>query len=104
MTHPSPDRPIALVTGVSRKIGIGAAIALTLAESGWEIATTFWQPYDARMPWGSEPTEAEAILDQARAFSTRALSIEADLSDTEAPASIFDYVEGALGPVTAGTN
>ena len=51
------SRPIALVTGVSRKIGIGAAIALALAESGWDVAITYWRPYDATMPWGSEPQE-----------------------------------------------
>ena len=46
-------RPIALITGASRRIGIGAAIALSLARAGWDIATTFWQPYDESMPWGS---------------------------------------------------
>jgi len=31
-------RPIALVTGASRTIGIGSSIALTLAEAGWDVA------------------------------------------------------------------
>ena len=101
MTQISPERPIALVTGVSRKIGIGAAITLALAESGWDVAPTFWRPYDATMPWGSESAEAEAILDQVRSFSSRAISIEADLSDTASPTRIFDFVEESLGPVTA---
>jgi 3-oxoacyl-[acyl-carrier protein] reductase len=90
-----------LVTGASRTIGIGAAIALALAESGWDVATTFWRPYDATMPWGSKSTEAEAILDRVRGFSSRAISIEADLSDTASAARIFDFVEQELGPVTA---
>lgn len=62
MTKASHERPVALVTGVSRKIGIGAAIALALAESHWDVATTFWRPYDATMPWGSASTEAQAIV------------------------------------------
>jgi 3-oxoacyl-[acyl-carrier protein] reductase len=101
MSRPLPERPIAIITGASRKIGIGAAIALMLAESGWDVATTFWRPYDATMSWGSEPAEAEALLDQARGFGSRALAVEADLADTAVPARIFDAVERALGPVTA---
>ena len=53
------------------------------------------------MPWGSESSEAEAILDQMRSLSARTISIEADLSDAAAPPRIFDFVEGSLGPVTA---
>jgi 3-oxoacyl-[acyl-carrier protein] reductase len=101
LTEAPLERPVALVTGASRKIGIGAAIALALAESGWDVGTTFWRPYDATMPWDSVPAEAEAILDQVRSYSARALAVEADLSDTAAPRHIFDAVEESLGPVTA---
>jgi len=101
MSQIPPERPIALVTGASRKIGIGAAITVALAESGWDVATTFWRPYDAAMPWGNEPTEAGELLEQVRGFGSRALAIEADLSDTASPTRIFDGVEKALGPVTA---
>ena len=101
MTQPSLTRPIVLVTGASRAIGIGAAIALALAQSGWDVATTFWRPYDATMPWGNKSSEAEAVVDRVRGLGSRAVAIEADLSDTAAPARIFDAVEEALGPVTA---
>ena len=97
----STQRPIALVTGASRTIGIGAAIAVALAESGWDVATTFWRPYDATMPWGSRSSEAGAVLEQVRAFSPLSVSIEADLSNPAAPGRIFDFVEQGLGPVTA---
>jgi 3-oxoacyl-[acyl-carrier protein] reductase len=101
MTQIVSERPVALITGVSRKIGIGAAITHALVESGWDVATTFWRPYDATMPWGNEATEAEAILNEARRFSAGVMSIEADLSDVASPARIFDKVEQTLGPVTA---
>ncbi len=44
-------RPVALVTGASRQRGIAAALARGLAQSGWDVATTYWRPYDATMPW-----------------------------------------------------
>ena len=34
--------PVVLVTGVGRTVGLGAAIALRLAEDGWDVATTHW--------------------------------------------------------------
>lgn len=46
------ERPVALVTGVGRTVGIGAGVARRLAESGWNVAFTYWTAYDERMTWG----------------------------------------------------
>jgi len=56
----------AVITGVSRKIGIGAAIARALAEVGCNIFTTYFRPYDATMPWGSQENEAVEIIAELR--------------------------------------
>jgi 3-oxoacyl-[acyl-carrier protein] reductase len=57
--HP-PDRRrldgrVALVTGVSRAVGIGASVAVRLHDLGATVVATGWSPHDAEMPWGEQP-------------------------------------------------
>ena len=78
---------IALVTGVSRQIGIGYSIARTLQRDGWTVITTGWRAYDDKMHWGQDATPLA--------------SIEADLSDPMAPADLFTQVNKQIGTVNA---
>lgn len=94
----------ALITGASRLAGIGAALVNALAEAGADIFTTWWRPYDATMPWGSQADEAQSILADARLLGVRAAGMEADLSDPTVPARIFDAAEKTFGPVSILVN
>jgi 3-oxoacyl-[acyl-carrier protein] reductase len=100
-TSSSSARPIALVTGVGRTAGIGAAIAIRLARDGWDVATTHWAPYDERMPWGHPAGDVERIAAQLREAGARTVSVADDLTDVNAPGRIFDAVRAELGLVTA---
>ena len=99
-SHPSPERPVVLVTGVGRTVGIGAAIALRLAEHGWDVATTYWPGYDERMPWGRQDDDPQTIAAALAERGARTLSVSADLSDVGAANEVFDAVADELGSVT----
>jgi 3-oxoacyl-[acyl-carrier protein] reductase len=95
------ERPLALVTGVGRTAGIGAAVAVRLAADGWDVATSHWTPYDDRMPWGREPDGPERVGAALREHGASGLAVPADLADPAAAAGLFDAVEARLGAVTA---
>jgi 3-oxoacyl-[acyl-carrier protein] reductase len=88
---------VALVTGVTRRQGIGAAVALALAQAGADVYTAYYRPYDRSMPWGVEDTEAEQILDALRQTGVRADGIEIDLSDPGGPHALHPGA-GAVWP------
>lgn len=95
------QRPIVLITGASRRIGIGSSIAKELAQSGWDVALTYWQPYDASMPWGSDPKEVQLLCQEVESFGGRSIAIEVDLSLVDSAVRIFEIIERDLGSVTA---
>lgn len=98
MTH---ERPLALVTGAGRMIGIAATIVTKLADTGWNVAFGHWPAYDERMPWGQDSAAAEQLTTAITDRGGKALPIVADLTDPTAPAAMFDQATSRLGPVTA---
>lgn len=95
------QRPVALVTGVGRTIGIGAAITERLATTGWDVGFTYWQPYDERMPWGRDVAAHEKITQRLAELGARSHAVESDLQDVAGPAEVLDRVSAELGGVQA---
>lgn len=81
----------ALVTGVSREIGIGRAVARKLAGDGLVVATAGSRAYDARMPWGAD---VHGTVEDDLAF-------EVDLERPDAAAELLDAARERAGPVDA---
>lgn len=88
---------IAIVTGASRAIGIGAAIARALATAGADVLVTYFFPYDAAQPWGSTPAEVDALLADLHALGVRSYGLEANLAQATTPRRVFEACHGLLG-------
>lgn len=94
-------RPVALVTGASRRIGIAASVCRQLASDGFDIVFTHWRAYDERMPWGSEATEVDELRDELVALGAVAYGLEADFADPDQPGDVFSLANELVGSVQA---
>lgn len=90
---------VALITGVSRQEGIGAAIARQLAAAGATIFTTYYRPYDVEIALAKDDHDAEQLLAELQRKGTNAAGLEVDLADPMAPGQIFDAAEHTFGHV-----
>jgi 3-oxoacyl-[acyl-carrier protein] reductase len=91
-----------LVTGVSRRRGIGFAIAeRLLRDQGARVFAHSYAAYDAIQPWGAEPGGIAAVLTALGGESERLAHAEADLADSSAPEWLVSHAVERLGILDA---
>ena len=96
---PPAQGRVALVTGVGRRIAIGAAITRRLAGDGAAVVVHSWVPHDAEQPWGADAAGPEAVVAEIRSARGRAEHVSADLADPDAPARVVAAARRAFGHV-----
>ena len=85
-------RPIALITGARR--GIGKAIALGLAQAGFDVALNDLGP----------SAELDAAVSEAQAKGVRAVPVTGDVASLPDHGAMLDDAERKLGPLTTLIN
>ncbi|HEX3301252.1 MAG TPA: SDR family oxidoreductase [Thermomicrobiales bacterium] len=100
----SQERPVAIVTGASRRIGIGAATCRALAGSGHDILFTHLQEYDLDVSVGADAEGPRALAEELRGLGANVAEMHADLMDPATADAILARCTQQLGPPSVLVN
>ncbi len=88
---------VALVTGASRRVGIGAAVVRRLADLGAAVLAHGWTAHDVGQPWGADRGGREAVLAHLREGGRHVQAVEVDLEQPEAPRRLVEVAVERFG-------
>ena len=88
---------IALITGASRRAGIGFGIAQRMLAQGASVVVHSWSRHDAEQPWGADTAGAQGVIEALGGESDRLRSVEADFADPEAPRRVVEFAVEQFG-------
>lgn len=89
----------ALVTGVSRRKGIGFAISQQLAILGADVFVHSFSPYDATQAWGADPEGVSALIATLQEHGTRIAHAEGNFLDPVVPHQIINTAVQNFGHI-----
>lgn len=90
------NKPLTLITGVSRDQGIGAAIARKLASEGHDLYLTHWSPFDATEGVGEETGFIERLVEELTIKGARVEHEAYDLASGD-EVGLLNRIEAKLG-------
>ena len=86
---------VVLLTGLTRSVGIGYAIAQRLIADGATLFATGWEAHDAEMQWGTDPAPLDVFP------ADRFHYVQADLADPDVPDQLVDATIDRFGAIDA---
>lgn len=98
---PSMRGRVALVTGVSRRQGIGYAVAARLARRGANLLITHHVTHDEEQPWGGDDVAAVVadIRGHCATADQRVADVPVDLAEEKAPEAVMARAVEKFGHV-----
>ncbi|MEJ2637405.1 MAG: SDR family NAD(P)-dependent oxidoreductase [Calditrichia bacterium] len=90
---------VALITGVSRRNGIGFGIAQKLASMGADLYLHSFAPYDRQFPSIDDPCDPGSLVKELASYNIRIEHGEADFSDADAPRIVLKNALDKFGHV-----
>lgn len=95
---------VALITGASRRTGIGAAIAEELALAGARLFLCSWSTYDRAQTWAPAADDTALLIRSLEKRGSEVAALELDLSAAEAPSKLVDAVLARFGSLDVLVN
>ncbi len=89
----------AIITGASRKKGIGAAIAQKFADHGANLLLASWPTYDQEMPWGGSENEVSEIASEIQRSGVQCATVAVDFTKPGSSANLFSEALRVFGAV-----
>lgn len=90
----------AVITGVSRRQGIGYAVARRLASMGADLFVQHWSAHDDDQPWGADDiADVLAGIAEAQQPGARLADASLDLAAPDAGEALIGLAADALGPL-----